>query len=64
MTATNNTSYIMPPREEVRCKCSHVMFDRIIIRSRALRVAPDGSVEGKCRCKRWLKLPLIYTGNA
>jgi len=56
------TAYLSPPRREVRCPhCDHVLFDRIVIRSRVVRVCPDGSVEAKCRCKHWLPLPLVYT---
>jgi|GEM_PF-1893265 len=58
--ATDNTAYIMQERREVRCSCNRVLFDRLVVRARVVRVNPDGSTEGKCRCKRWVRLPLQY----
>jgi len=51
----------MPERQEVRCRCNRVVFDRLVVRARVVRVNPDGTAEGKCRCKRWVRLPLKYT---
>lgn len=53
-------AYITPQRQEINCSCGRIVFDKLIIRCRVIRVNPDGSAEGKCRCKRWNKLPLIY----
>jgi len=61
MGVANDTAYIMPERQEVRCRCNRVVFDRLVVRARVVRVNPDGTAEGKCRCKRWVRLPLKYT---
>ena len=50
------------PRGTVRCECGHPLFDGIVVRARVVRRRPDNTFEAKCRCKRWLPLPLVYTG--
>lgn len=65
MTATQNVIPISKscPVPPVRCDCGHVLFDAVVFRSRVLRRLPDDSIEAKCRCKRWVKLPLVYVAR-
>lgn len=49
------------PRPGVRCgTCLREIFDGLVVTSRVVRVLPDGSTEAKCRCKRWVTVPLRY----
>lgn len=47
-------------RPEVRCDCGRVIFDGIAVRARVVRALPRGGAEAKCRCKRWVLVPLTY----
>lgn len=47
-------------RPAVRCTCGHPLFDGQALRARVLLVQPDGAVAAKCRCKRWVRVPLAY----
>lgn len=44
----------------VRCACGYPLFDGQAIRARVLLVQPDGAVTAKCRCKRWVLMPLRH----
>ncbi len=46
------------PDATIRCECGFHIFDGEIIRCRVLRVFPDGRCEAKCKCKRWIEVPL------
>ena len=48
-------------RPVVKCICQHKIFDGLVIKSRVIRVLPDGA-EALCRCKKWVKVPLRYSG--
>ena len=49
-----------PIRPEVRChQCGQVIFDGLVIKSRVVRLLPIGA-EAKCRCKAWVKMPVVY----
>ena len=48
-----------PTRPVVRCACGYTLFDGLVVRSRVVRVLVKGT-EAKCRCKRWVALPLTY----
>lgn len=52
------------PREQVRCVCSHLIFDGLVVKSRVVRLLPRGGAEALCRCKRWLAVPLSYAPAA
>ena len=47
----------LPP---LRCGCGFELFDGQALRARVLLVQADGSVQAKCRCKRWVVVPLRY----
>lgn len=51
-----------PAPAPVRCACGFDVFDGQAVRARVLLVQPDGSVQAKCRCKRWVVVPLWYGG--
>lgn len=54
------TSSPQPIRPEVKCPtCRTVLFDGIVIKSRVVRLLPKGA-EAKCRCKRWVPVPVTY----
>lgn len=36
-----------------------MLFDGLVIRSRVIRLLPRGA-EAKCKCKRWLAVPVAY----
>lgn len=42
----------------IRCLCGFNVFDGEVVRCRVLRVFPTGVCQAKCRCKRWVKVPL------
>jgi len=46
-------------RPEVHCSCGFSIFDGEVIRARVVRLVSRG-VEAKCRCKRWVPVPLAY----
>lgn len=49
---------IRPP---VNCPvCRTTLFDGLVIKSRIVRLTATGG-EAKCRCKRWVPLPIAYT---
>jgi hypothetical protein len=49
-----------PFRPAVRCpNCNNMLFDGEVIKSRIIRVLLNGS-EAKCRCKKWVAVPLVY----
>lgn len=47
-------------RPEVRCECGRVIFDGVAVRARVVRALPRGGAQAKCRCKRWVSVPLTY----
>ena len=49
------------PRTIVRCECGHALFDGLVIKSRVIRVLPNGHGEALCRCKRWKMVPMVYS---
>lgn len=50
---------VTPLRTPIVCECGREIFDGQIVRARVLRVVP--SVQAKCRCKRWVSVPLKLT---
>lgn len=46
-------------RPGVQCECGFDIFDGEVIRSRVVRLKDRGA-EAKCRCKRWVRVPLAY----
>ena len=47
--------------QATHCGCGRVIFDGVVIKTRVLRVRPDGQAEVKCRdCKGWVTVPLAY----
>jgi len=53
---------ITQQRREVNClRCGRNIFNGIVIRSRVIRVLPDGRCQAKCRCAEWQAVPLRYT---
>lgn len=46
-------------RQPVRCSCGFAVFDGEVIRARVVRLLPRGA-EAKCRCKRWVPVPVAY----
>ncbi len=50
-------------RPPVRCECGREIFDGLVVRSRVVRVLPRGGAQAKCRCKRWVPVPLTYSDN-
>lgn len=61
--ATAASSVPRPIRPEVRCQCGFVLFDGDVVRARVIRLQPRGA-EAKCRCKRWVAVPLTYAPRA
>ncbi|MGE0487298.1 MAG: hypothetical protein AB7Q81_24300 [Gammaproteobacteria bacterium] len=57
MTATALATAPIATRKD--CLCGFTMYDGEVIRSRVVRVRTDARLEGKCRCKRWVALPLV-----
>lgn len=57
------TAEMLGPRETVRCVCGHNLFDGIVVRSRIVRLLPRGGADALCRCKRWVPVPLTYSGS-
>ena len=49
-------------RPAVRCVCGQYVFDGVVIKSRVVRVLPIGA-EAKCRCKRWVAVPVSYQSS-
>lgn len=51
---------VMTPRSPspVRCSCGFLIFDGEVLRSRVL--LPDQGL-AKCRCKRWVPVPVGLT---
>lgn len=47
-------------RAEVRCECGRTIFDGVAVRARVVRALPRGGAQAKCRCKRWVAVPLTY----
>jgi len=56
---TAASSMPRPIRSEVRCQCGFVLFDGDVVRARVIRLLSRGA-EAKCRCKRWVAVPLTY----
>jgi len=48
------------PMTPVVCECGHTVFDGLVIKSRVVRLLPRGGGEAKCRCKRWVPVPISY----
>jgi hypothetical protein len=53
----------MKKTEPVVCACGFKIWDGEVVRSRVLRILPDRHFEAKCKCKRWVKLPVKYTAS-
>lgn len=53
-------SRVAPLRPAVRCACRQVIFDGLVIKSRVVRLLPDGA-QAKCRqCRAWVRVPCTY----
>lgn len=52
----------------IRCPaCRKILFDGQVIKARAVRLADPAGVplpqgEALCRCKRWVPMPVRWTG--
>lgn len=59
MTAAVRTLETRPP---VSCgQCRSELFDGLVVKSRVIRVLPNGQAEAKCkRCREWVRVPLVY----
>lgn len=44
--------------EPIQCECGFRIWDGEVVRSRVLRIREDQQFEAKCRCKRWIALPV------
>ncbi len=58
MTAALKTTE--PLRHPVRCTCGHLIFDGAAIKSRVVLLDTAGG-KAKCRCKRWVSVPVVYS---
>lgn len=58
--ASRNTA-APAPRPRVQCKCGHVVFDGEVLLSRCVLIEAHGA-RAKCKCKEWVRVPLIYAG--
>ncbi len=60
MTTVNNLIE-SGPRPKVNCPyCDRELFDGIVVKSRVIRINPDGQANAKCRCTKWVTVPLQY----
>lgn len=50
--------------EPIQCECGFKIWDGEVVRSRVLRIRADGWFEAKCRCKRWIPLPVRFQETA
>lgn len=53
------TAKLLPPPMPVQCECGRTVFDGLVITTRVVRVFPVA--EAKCRCKRWVRVPVAYS---
>jgi len=44
--------------QPIVCECGFRIWDGEVVRSRVLRIREDDHFEAKCRCKRWLSIPV------
>jgi len=44
--------------QPIVCECGFRIWDGEVVRSRVLRIREDEHFEAKCRCKRWIELPV------
>lgn len=56
MPATTEPVALRPP---VRCQCGAVIFDGQLVRARVIKLHGQQAL-AKCKCKRWLPVPLQY----
>lgn len=54
----------MEKKTPIDCVCGFKIWDGEVVRSRVLRILPDGHFEAKCRCKRWVKLPVKFSDKS
>ena len=47
-----------PHSDPITCECGFRIWDSEVVRSRVLRITPAGWFEAKCKCKRWVSLPV------
>lgn len=66
MTPTKAKVLAHPARPaEVRCSCGFSVFDGDVVRARVVRLVDGGAgAEAKCRCKQWVRVPLMYSDCA
>lgn len=51
-----------PERDRVICPaCKHVIFDGTAVLSRCVLIEDHGA-KAKCKCKEWVRVPLVYAG--
>lgn len=50
-------------RPPVKCTCRATVFDGCVIKSRVVRLLPQGGAEALCRCKRWVQVPVTYASS-
>lgn len=50
-------------RPPISCACGRTPFNGDALQTRVLRRTPGRGVQGKCRCKQWLSIPLTYLPN-
>lgn len=48
--------------EPIKCECGFRIWDGEVVRSRVLRLTDTDQFEAKCRCKRWIAIP-VYLGG-
>jgi len=46
------------PPAPIQCKCGFRIWDGDVVRSRVLRLTSGARFEAKCRCKRWIRVPV------
>lgn len=51
----------MKTTDPITCECGFKIWDGEVVRSRVLRIRPDGYFDAKCKCKRWIKLPVTFS---
>lgn len=62
MTSAAVRMPIPEARAKVICpQCHHVVFDGQAVLSRCVLVEDHGA-KAKCKCKEWVRVPLVYAG--
>lgn len=61
MSNEASRSEVIPLRPPVHCECGRVIFDGEVITSRVVRLFPVAAA--KCRCKRWVVVPVVYSSS-